>query len=345
MSRQMLYERTKRRPQLQQARELATSTVKIEKLKKKTIILKPSFSLYTTCQTLKTVTVSYWCITTLTVTEAQYKLALIRHVMKYAICRQQVYFQQKRVEFRLAELFATINRERAFVVPATTHNTFMAAIDESSNKHVNIKLMESHLENIKTPEEVKVKLEMIKNVEKAKSAETNGCYHLFKNKMNHVIPSYVSSFFNPNDFHLYKGSHENEKADTARKVDEMVRSSTQFLEAVILMENHWFFVTSLCVLVHDKNLDDCADMSKIGPQDEVIAFIRRKTRTGRDSFELTLRFSNIELLCKPIQQAASLVLRVFVEAVDCKKAKAFKGWLSKQRGLSAEEFDLFLKKS
>lgn len=34
---------------------------------------------------------------------------------------------------------------------------------------------------------------------------------------------------------------------------------------------------------------DCADPSQVGNQDEAVAFIRRKTRIGKDFFELRCR--------------------------------------------------------
>ncbi|KAI8372126.1 hypothetical protein BD560DRAFT_307630, partial [Blakeslea trispora] len=70
-----------------------------------------------------------------------------------------------------------------------------------------------------------------------------------------------------------------------------------FLESVVVMARHWFFTTSFCIFVHEKKLDDCSDNSRVGVQEDPVALIRKKTRAGKDFFELTIRFSNIELLC------------------------------------------------
>ncbi|OBZ81582.1 hypothetical protein A0J61_10368 [Choanephora cucurbitarum] len=150
---------------------------------------------------------------------------------------------------------------------------------------------------MKTPEEIRERLKILKDVEKAKYARVNGFRLLFKDRLSHIIPSYVRSLFNPNKYRLYEGSHRNQKVGTAEKADKTVTFSSRFLESVVVMANHWFFVTSFCVFVHEKNVDDCADYSKVGLQEDAVAFVRRKTRAGKDIFELTIRFSSLELLC------------------------------------------------
>lgn len=51
-----------------------------------------------------------------------------------------------------------------------------------------------------------------------------------------------------------------------------------------------------CFIHNNKQIDDCADLSRVGHQEKAVAFIRRKTRFGKDHFELTIRFGYVELL-------------------------------------------------
>ncbi|KAI8081237.1 hypothetical protein BDF21DRAFT_362211, partial [Thamnidium elegans] len=78
-----------------------------------------------------------------------------------------------------------------------------------------------------------------------------------------------------------------------------------FVEYMATLDNYWFLCTSFSVSVHTaifsvstslNDLDDCADSSRVGNQDDVVAFIRKKTRAGSDCSELTMRLSNAELL-------------------------------------------------
>ncbi|CAO3620660.1 unnamed protein product [Mucor hiemalis] len=78
--------------------------------------------------------------------------------------------------------------------------------------------------------------------------------------------------------------------------EDIVSHCHRFVESVTIIDNHWFFITSFSVFIHDSKLDDCADTSRVGLQLSAVAFIRKKTRTGKDYFEFTLRFNNVELL-------------------------------------------------
>lgn len=66
---------------------------------------------------------------------------------------------------------------------------------------------------------------------------------------------------------------------------------------MVVLDHYWFFCTSFSTFVHNnKNIDDCADGSKVGSQKNAVAFIRKKTRAGSDYFKLTIKLSTIELL-------------------------------------------------
>jgi hypothetical protein len=65
----------------------------------------------------------------------------------------------------------------------------------------------------------------------------------------------------------------------------------------MILDEYWFFMTSFSLFIHNnQKIDDCADLSKVSYQNEEVGFIRKKTKLGRDYFELTVRFGCIELL-------------------------------------------------
>ncbi|KAI8350338.1 hypothetical protein EDC96DRAFT_485877 [Choanephora cucurbitarum] len=116
-----------------------------------------------------------------------------------------------------------------------------------------------------------------------------------KDNLSHLVVSDVCRLFDPTQYALQKDSRQH-RVDTIEKANEAVSFAAEFLESVVMMDNHWFFVTSFCMFVHEKHVDDCADKSAVGLQRDPVMFMRKKTRMGNDFFELTLRFSNVELL-------------------------------------------------
>lgn len=70
-----------------------------------------------------------------------------------------------------------------------------------------------------------------------------------------------------------------------------------FVESVVILQEHWFLVTSFSVYIHDPNrVDDCADKSRFPYQNKPVAFIQRKTNYGTSSFELVFRIGYVEVL-------------------------------------------------
>ncbi|KAI7902913.1 uncharacterized protein BX663DRAFT_434704, partial [Cokeromyces recurvatus] len=61
-------------------------------------------------------------------------------------------------------------------------------------------------------------------------------------------------------------------------------------------DGYWFFCTSFYTFIHSQSVDDCADSSRVNAQNEAVSYIRKKTRFGLEFFELTIRFSKVELL-------------------------------------------------
>lgn len=72
---------------------------------------------------------------------------------------------------------------------------------------------------------------------------------------------------------------------------------SKLVESVAVLEDHWFFITGFSCFIHSNHqIDDCADLSKVGHQEKAVTFIRRKTKLGKDYFELTYRFGYVELI-------------------------------------------------
>ncbi|KAL9545664.1 hypothetical protein MBANPS3_007037 [Mucor bainieri] len=84
----------------------------------------------------------------------------------------------------------------------------------------------------------------------------------------------------------------------AAEADEIVNEyGLQMMESVVILDGYWFLTTSCSMFVHNNShIDDCADLSRVGHQAQAVAFIRRKTRLGKDYFELTYRFGYMEAL-------------------------------------------------
>ncbi|CEG76729.1 hypothetical protein RMATCC62417_11588 [Rhizopus microsporus] len=98
----------------------------------------------------------------------------------------------------------------------------------------------------------------------------------FKTKLSHQLPLFCNQLFQTKNYTLL--SMEN--------FDEV---GPAFVESAIILQTHWFLVTSFSVFIHDPNrVDDCADKSRFTYQDNPIAFIQRKTGYGTSSFELVI---------------------------------------------------------
>ncbi|KAI8376753.1 hypothetical protein EDC96DRAFT_283864 [Choanephora cucurbitarum] len=105
-------------------------------------------------------------------------------------------------------------RKCTFFVPATAYNTFMLAIKKSENSYITVKILDRQPDAMKTPEEIRERLKIFKDVEKAKYARVNDFRILFKDRLSHIIPSYDRSLFNHNEYRLCEGSHKNQKVST-----------------------------------------------------------------------------------------------------------------------------------
>ncbi|KAI8360708.1 hypothetical protein EDC96DRAFT_513137 [Choanephora cucurbitarum] len=235
------------------------------------------------------------CMTTMTIASDSYDPKLISHVIAYATKLNKIVFNLQKVKFKFAALFMTINRPCTFLIPAATENALALAVEEAGNTNIVLELKEESLEDMKTPEEVERRISVLKNIEKAKYIARTGNRIFRKDNLNSLLLSNVRKFFEPNQYKIANDVYKM-PVTTTEESNEAASTAARFLESVSIVENNWFFVTSFCMFIHKKSLDDCADKSAVGFQKTPVLFIRRKTRMGNDFFELTLRFANVELL-------------------------------------------------
>ncbi|CAO3616292.1 unnamed protein product [Mucor hiemalis] len=122
-------------------------------------------------------------------------------------------------------------------------------------------------------------------------------------ELDEVLHPSVSRFYNAKDYQACKTNFAGDKLmdktnltfDEASKI--VNTHCPQLVESVVILKNNWFFMTSFSVFIHNNpQVDDCADLSKVGHQEKMVAIIRRKTRLGKDYFELTFRFGYVEVL-------------------------------------------------
>jgi hypothetical protein len=121
-----------------------------------------------------------------------------------------------------------------------------------------------------------------------------------KNNLNHLLPCHTTRLFDASQYSLYSSEDDDalrEETLTEEQASNFIEGvCPKFVECASIMDGVCFFITSFCVFVHSKQVDDCADSSLVSVQKKVTAFIRKETRTGSDYFELTVRLSNVELL-------------------------------------------------
>lgn len=74
------------------------------------------------------------------------------------------------------------------------------------------------------------------------------------------------------------------------------RYAARYLEAVVLLGDHWFFITNVDAFVHNRRtLDDCAHNNIVQFRQTAEAHIRPKTAYGSDNYELSLYIGHLEL--------------------------------------------------
>ncbi|KAL1925860.1 hypothetical protein VTP01DRAFT_7284 [Rhizomucor pusillus] len=85
---------------------------------------------------------------------------------------------------------------------------------------------------------------------------------------------------------------------TSTAANDLVKElAERYIEAVVIFDNYWFFITGIDLFLHRRpTIDDCADNSSIPFKQHAEAAIRVKSNSGWDYYELTIRVGDLELL-------------------------------------------------
>ncbi|CAO3698431.1 unnamed protein product [Rhizopus stolonifer] len=202
---------------------------------------------------------------------------------------------------------ANTNKKVTFIVPEELERNFKHIVEEDEMDHVTTKISGDEqpidISKIVTPEAVRTQVELTKNILKRAYYLANKETAAMKDNLSHIIASPINRFFNFKEYRVWKNDFGNDllmkktdlnAAEASRIVNEY---GPKLVESVVILENHWFFMTSFFYFIHNNlQIDNCADLSKAGHHEKVVAFIRRKIALGKDYFELTYRFGYVELL-------------------------------------------------
>lgn len=74
---------------------------------------------------------------------------------------------------------------------------------------------------------------------------------------------------------MYDNSHAIAKMVSEQQAESIILLCSRFMEAMMTLENYWFFSTSFSVFVHNNNVDDCVDFSRVGHQSETLMCLMR----------------------------------------------------------------------
>lgn len=105
---------------------------------------------------------------------------------------------------------------------------------------------------VTTSEEIKEEVEKVKNTRKAKYATSSNDLVKMKTVLSHYVPSQVNSLFNLYDYMLYKNDNEEKAINSEEEAEAMIQKCKKFMEAVVVMEDVWFFTTAFSVFVLKK---------------------------------------------------------------------------------------------
>ncbi|CAO3686586.1 unnamed protein product [Rhizopus stolonifer] len=245
------------------------------------------------------------------VQDLYYDKKYIKYVFSHAASLHTIILENRQnctFDFALFLLrSANTSKKATFIVPEKFERKFKCIVEEDEMDHVMIKVSGDEqfidIAKIVTPEAVRTQVELTKNILKRTYYLANKETAVMKDNLSHMIASPISRFFNSKEYHVWKNDFGDDflmkksdldAAEASRIVDEY---GPKLVESVIILENHWFFMTSFSCFIHNNlQIDDCADLSKVGYQEKAVAFIRRKTALGKDYFELTFRFGYVELL-------------------------------------------------
>ncbi|KAK4519220.1 uncharacterized protein ATC70_009452 [Mucor velutinosus] len=212
-------------------------------------------------------------------------------------------------DYQFLSLFIAknITRKLAYHVPSSAINVFQVLLESQQLKNITVVPLQYDAEQasgIVTPERINRHVQLIKERMKIDWARSRLTFKE-RAKLNHHLPVYVNQLMCLHDYSLLKkkqlfADKYMKKAANVdiEQADALIRKvAPMFVEAVIIIKDNWYMITSFSVFIHDpQHIDDCADNSKFAYQDKPIAFIMRKTAFGSSSYELVIRFGFIELL-------------------------------------------------
>ncbi|KAI9259807.1 hypothetical protein EDC94DRAFT_649330 [Helicostylum pulchrum] len=151
------------------------------------------------------------------------------------------------------------------------------------------------------------------------------------NNLDHILCSVDSPPFDCSDYRLCNIDYSGDSLINRTNLNEGQASqligtyAPRLVESVAIAQNYWFFMTSFSCFLHHNKVDDCADRSKIGFQDEAVAFIRRKTTLGKDYFDtkphfgLTLQKGLSALRSEDIVFSRAIAQQKWLTTVDFSK--------------------------
>lgn len=240
-----------------------------------------------------------------------YDKKYMKHVFLYATKLHTITLDNRqRCTFDFALFLlrsANISKKVTFIVPERFERKFKCIVEEEEMDHVTIKVSGNEqpidITKIVTPEAVRIQAERAKNILKRDYYLANKETMVMKDNLSHMIASPINRFFNSKEYRVWKNNFGDDLLMKKTDLDAVEASrivkeyGPKLVESVVILENHWFFITSFSCFIHNNpQIDDCADLSKVGHQEKAVAFIRRKTKLGKDYFELTYRFGYVELL-------------------------------------------------
>ncbi|RCH88292.1 hypothetical protein CU098_007295 [Rhizopus stolonifer] len=248
---------------------------------------------------------------TFIVQERYYDKKYLKHVFLHAASLHTIALDDRQkctFDFALFLLrSANMNKKVTFIVPERFERKFKCIVEEDEMDHVTIKISGEEqlidITKIVTPEAVRTQAERAKNILKRDYYLANKKTIVMKDNLSHMVASPINRFFNSKEYHVWKNDFGDDLLMKKTDLDAVEASrivneyGPKLVESVVVLEDHWFFITSFSCFIHSNHqIDDCADLSKVGHQEKAVAFIRRKTKLGKDYFELTYRFGYVELL-------------------------------------------------
>ncbi|CAO3632884.1 unnamed protein product [Mucor hiemalis] len=151
-------------------------------------------------------------------------------------------------------------------------------VSDSENENITVEGVDelTSVDLLQTPEHIEERVKEYKRQEKARYLLENPNAKM-RNNLGHQMNAHLCRLLNPTEYNL---SYALPPAATQNVLNQQQASliidkiCPKFIESVAIMEKYWFMTTSFSIFLHQKDLDDCADGSRVGTQSEAIAFIR-----------------------------------------------------------------------